>query len=73
FLQGAQALNNFQYLNYADTKQNPIAGYGQANVDKLVAASKKYDPAQVFQKLVPGGFKLPTTPAAPITPYDKLE
>ncbi|KAI9699105.1 MAG: hypothetical protein M1836_003294 [Candelina mexicana] len=71
FLQGGQALNRFQYLNYADAKQNPIARYGQANVDKLVAASKNDDPAQVFQKLVPGGFKLPTTPAAPITSYDR--
>nr|KAI9722309.1 MAG: hypothetical protein M1812_001781 [Candelaria pacifica] len=68
FLEGAKALNKFVYLNYADTKQNPIAGYGEANIRKLVAASQKYDPGQVFQRLVPGGFKLPIpSPKTPET------
>ncbi|KAL9045735.1 MAG: hypothetical protein Q9214_001271 [Letrouitia sp. 1 TL-2023] len=52
------ALKDFVYLNYADINQDPIGGYGSANVAKLRAASRKYDPGQVFQKLVPGGFKL---------------
>ncbi|KAI4212981.1 MAG: hypothetical protein LQ351_004325 [Letrouitia transgressa] len=52
------ALKDFVYLNYADINQDPIRGYGSASVAKLKAASKKYDPGQVFQKLVPGGFKL---------------
>ena len=51
-------LKDFIYLNYADRNQDPLGGYGPANVAKLKAASKKYDPGQVFQKLVPGGFKL---------------
>ncbi|KAK0112796.1 hypothetical protein ONS95_014528 [Cadophora gregata] len=51
-------LNSYKYLNYAYKTQDPIKGYGAANVAKLRAVSKKYDPAGVFQKLVPGGFKL---------------
>lgn len=51
-------LNEFEYLNYAYKTQNPIVGYGHDNVAKLKAASKKFDPDQVFQKWVPGGFKL---------------
>ncbi|KAH7041602.1 uncharacterized protein B0I36DRAFT_392705 [Microdochium trichocladiopsis] len=46
------------YLNYAYGSQDPIAGYGKANVDKIRAAAAKYDPAGVFQTRVPGGFKV---------------
>ena len=51
-------LNAYTYLNYAYETQKPIQGYGTTNVKKLQAVSKKYDPSGVFQKLVPGGFKL---------------
>ncbi|KAI0145377.1 FAD-binding domain-containing protein [Xylariaceae sp. FL1272] len=47
------------YSNYADTSQNVIKSYGANNVEFLKQVSKKYDPDQVFQKRVPGGFKLP--------------
>ncbi|KAK6443510.1 hypothetical protein LTR95_000337 [Oleoguttula sp. CCFEE 5521] len=50
--------NPYLYLNYAAPWQDPIAGYGAANVAALKAASAKYDPSGVFQKQVPGGFKL---------------
>lgn len=53
-----KGLNSYKYLNYAFKTQNPIQGYGASNVEKLQAISKKYDPSGVFQKLVPGGFKL---------------
>lgn len=53
------ALNSYIYLNYAYKTQRPIDGYGAASVLNLKAVSYKYDPEQVFQKLVPGGFKLP--------------
>ena len=52
--------NEFIYLNYAAEWQNPIAGYGAANVAFLKSVSKKYDPSGLFQKAVPGGFKLGT-------------
>ena len=56
--QKAGAFNGFIYLNYANKTQNPIDGYGAANKVKLQAVSKKYDPLGLFQKGVPGGFKL---------------
>jgi hypothetical protein len=46
------------YLNYAYKDQDPISGYGAANLAKMQAISKKYDPTGLFQYNVPGGFKL---------------
>ena len=54
----AGVFNQFKYLNYAGAFQDPLDSYGAANKAKLIAASKKYDPAGFFQKAVPGGFKL---------------
>ncbi|MCJ1401397.1 hypothetical protein MMC11_004610 [Xylographa trunciseda] len=51
-------LHKWKYLNYAAQWQDPIAGYGHENRERLRAASRKYDPGQVFQKQVPGGYKL---------------
>lgn len=48
----------WHYLNYADPSQQVLATYGAANVEKMKAAAKKYDPDGVFQTLVPGGFKI---------------
>lgn len=56
---GMGLLREFQYINYADPSQDPIGSYGAANVRRLKAASRKYDAKGVFQKQVPGGFKLP--------------
>ena len=50
--------NKWIYLNYAAQWQDPIGGYGEVNKAKLQATSKKYDPQGIFQKNVPGGFKL---------------
>lgn len=47
-----------QYSNYVDREQNPFTGFSDGTKDKLQAISKKYDPAGVFQKLLPGYFKL---------------
>ncbi|KAI4142020.1 MAG: hypothetical protein LQ341_003340 [Variospora aurantia] len=52
------ALKEFQYLNYAFEDLDPIGSYGPDNVRKIKDVSAKYDPLRVFQKLVPGGFKL---------------
>jgi hypothetical protein len=51
-------LQRFRYANYANEKQNPIASYGAENEAFLRKVAAKYDPAGVFQKQVPGGFKL---------------
>ena len=58
YLHGAGALKDFQYINYAFQDQDPLGGYGDVALGEIKAASKKYDPGQVFQNLVPGGFKL---------------
>ena len=50
--------NEYIYLDYAYKTQNPLRSYGADNVALLRSAAKKYDPTGVFQKLVPGGFKL---------------
>ena len=51
-------LLKFQYLNYAAPFQAPLEAYGEDNLRFLRAVSEKYDPKGVFQKRVPGGFKL---------------
>lgn len=52
---------DWEYLNYADESQNPLASYGSENVKKLREIALRYDPQQVFQKLCRGGFKLTST------------
>ncbi|KAH7102172.1 hypothetical protein BKA62DRAFT_829528 [Auriculariales sp. MPI-PUGE-AT-0066] len=49
----------FQYLNYANPSQRPVASYNATNVAALHAVSRRYDPQRLFQRRVPGGFKLP--------------
>ena len=49
---------DFQYAGQDNANQDPIGSYGETNVKFLKTVSKKYDPQQVFQDLVPGGFKL---------------
>ncbi|OBT74599.1 hypothetical protein VF21_06372 [Pseudogymnoascus sp. 05NY08] len=51
-------LLKFQYLNYAAAYQRPLESYGEGNLEFLRDVSRKYDPKGVFQKQVPGGFKL---------------
>lgn len=53
-----KAHNEFTYLNYAAPAQNPLASYGDVNVQFLKNVATKYDPEGVFQRLMPGGFKI---------------
>jgi hypothetical protein len=48
----------FEYMNYAADFQDIIASYGAANKKFLQTTSRKYDPSGLFQKGVPGGWKL---------------
>ncbi|KAF2281160.1 FAD-binding domain-containing protein [Westerdykella ornata] len=48
----------FKYVNYADESQEAIASYGDEVVGRLRRVSRKFDVGQVFQRRVPGGFKL---------------
>ncbi|KAH8680612.1 hypothetical protein BX600DRAFT_444775 [Xylariales sp. PMI_506] len=54
-------LHQFRYLNYAHPNQNPLAGYGEDDLDFLRRVSVEYDPTRMFQSRVPGGVKLVTT------------
>jgi hypothetical protein len=49
---------DYIFMNYASGFQDPIGSYGAENKKKLQDVSRKYDPAGLFQKGVPGGFKL---------------
>lgn len=48
----------YVYLNYASKFQDPFTSYGEANKKFLQEVSRKYDSEGLFQKNVPGGFKL---------------
>ncbi len=52
-------LHRYIFTNYGYQKDDIIAGYGEDSVAQLRETSKKYDPEGIFQKSVPGGFKLP--------------
>ncbi|KAF7539900.1 hypothetical protein G7054_g1750 [Neopestalotiopsis clavispora] len=48
----------YVYLNYTSKFQDPFTSYGEENKRFLQETSRKYDPEGLFQKNVPGGFKL---------------
>ncbi len=50
--------HTYEYMNYASYLQDPVSSYGPASKARLLAIANKYDPEGIFQKLVPGGFKL---------------
>ncbi|KAK2611675.1 hypothetical protein N8I77_005004 [Diaporthe amygdali] len=51
-------LHRYIFTNYGYSKDDVIAGYGGESISRLRAVSEKYDPDRIFQKAVPGGFKL---------------
>lgn len=50
--------NEFLYLDYTDVTQKPLESYGEENVAKIRRVAAKYDPEEVFQRMMPGGFKI---------------
>jgi hypothetical protein len=48
----------YKYMNYAFNFQDPIKSYGSVFHENLRQVSRKYDAVSLFQKGVPGGFKL---------------
>ncbi|KAH7380523.1 FAD binding domain-containing protein [Phaeosphaeria sp. MPI-PUGE-AT-0046c] len=54
----------YLYMNYASEEQHVLESYGKVETDKLRAVAAKYDPARVFQELMPGYFKLDREPKA---------
>lgn len=55
----AGASVDYIFMNDANSDQAVIASYGQDNVRRLQEVQEAYDPDFVFQKLVPGGQKIP--------------
>ncbi|KAI0415869.1 FAD-binding domain-containing protein [Xylaria grammica] len=49
---------DYVYMNYASEDQDVIGSYGGENKRFLQEVSRKYDPEGLFQKGVPGGWKL---------------
>jgi hypothetical protein len=58
FAASKDGLVDWQFMNYADKQQDPLASYGAENVEKIRAAAKKVDAQGVFQTKAPGGFKI---------------
>jgi hypothetical protein len=48
----------YKYLNFAAWFQDPLGGYGKEQKDVLKEVARKYDPTSLFQRQLPGGFKL---------------
>ena len=48
----------WRYINYSDKTQNPLKAYGKENLAFMKKVAAKYDPKRVFQKQVPGSFKV---------------
>ena len=51
-------LHRYKYIGYAEAGQEVLQGYGEENLAFMKNVSKNYDPGQIFQNLVRGGFKL---------------
>lgn len=56
--QAAGLYDPFNYMGDASGFQEIYAGYGESNQQRLLDISRQYDPERVFQKLLPGGFKI---------------
>lgn len=58
FAQNINALDDYVFQNYAATWQDVYGSVGKKNHESFKEVSRRYDPSQLFQKAVPGGFKL---------------
>ncbi|KAH7380121.1 hypothetical protein BKA66DRAFT_512891 [Pyrenochaeta sp. MPI-SDFR-AT-0127] len=56
------AYNEYMYMPYSSPYQAVIPAYGAANLERLKAVSKRYDPQSIFQRLQPGYFKFDSAP-----------
>ncbi|KAK6343555.1 hypothetical protein TWF730_011145 [Orbilia blumenaviensis] len=55
----ANKFSKFKYLNYGGRNQEIITHYGAPSVLRMQINKLRYDPLNVFGRLVPGGFKIP--------------
>jgi hypothetical protein len=54
----AGLFDSFNYMGDTAGFQSMYRGYGVLNQAKLLSISRKYDPERLFQRLLPGGFKI---------------
>ncbi|KAI1261351.1 hypothetical protein F5Y18DRAFT_440462 [Xylariaceae sp. FL1019] len=52
-------LHRYIMLTYSGFDQPVLESYGPENMEKMTAVQAAYDPDRVFQRLVPGGQKMP--------------
>ncbi|KEY71816.1 hypothetical protein S7711_09025 [Stachybotrys chartarum IBT 7711] len=52
------AYHRYKFPNYCAEWQDPMAAYGEQNLEFLQGVSRRYDPEGLFQKGCLGGFKL---------------
>ncbi|KXJ86006.1 hypothetical protein Micbo1qcDRAFT_209385 [Microdochium bolleyi] len=50
--------HRFEFSTYAAKFQHVMASYGSESLEFLRAVSRKYDPKQIFQRSLKGGYKL---------------
>jgi hypothetical protein len=62
------AYHPYKYLNYAESFQDVMSSYSNESVEFMLRTSQKYDSIQLWQRRVPGGFKLPLRKAIVPTP-----
>jgi hypothetical protein len=58
FTMSSSVQHPYIYMNYAMKDDDVFSSYGAENKQKLLDIKRKYDPEDVFGRLVPGGFKL---------------
>lgn len=58
YARSLDAAVEWEYINYAYDWQDPLATYGQENIDRIRAAAAKHDPSGIFQNRAPGGYKI---------------
>jgi hypothetical protein len=51
-------LHRYPFTNYAYNHEDALNGYGEESLESLRNVNAKYDPDGIFQKAVPGGFKI---------------
>ena len=51
----------YLFMNDASRDQNPLASYGETNLQRLKEIAAKYDPEQLFQTVQNNGFLLSKT------------
>ena len=54
-----QVSHRYLYMNYAWRGQDVLSGYGNDVSELLRKVSHEVDPESLFQRAVPGGFKIP--------------